>query len=365
MVRRLDFRSNDDELGYGADNPLRIETDRLVIRAIDEDDLSTFHAIAGRREIALMLASIPHPLSLDAARDWVAERVYRGRNGFSAGIYRRDGTLVGCIGLVNKPPTVNYFLGPEHWGKGYATEALVAFLDWCAERFRLTEIRAGALHDNVGSHRVLEKAGFRFTHIARHQPPIRPEPDRLLMYWKGFGAPEPLAISTERLYLHPIHPAHAARLSQLGDDPLVARMLTFIELPFTPERARTWITPKEDNPDVHRLAISNVEGHLVGACALAIIGRLGAITGWIGRGWWHSGYGGEAARGLITIAFARFPALERLECCIMHDNATAMRIMENLGFEQTGQNFATSPTRDERTLEYLYRLKRSRFEGAV
>jgi RimJ/RimL family protein N-acetyltransferase len=117
--------------------------------------MGTFHAIAGRRDVALMLASIPHPLSLKDARGWVAERVYRGRPGFSAGIYRHDGTLVGCIGLVSQPLTVNYFLGPDHWGRGYATEALIAFLDWCAERFSLTEIRAGAMHDTVGSHRVL------------------------------------------------------------------------------------------------------------------------------------------------------------------------------------------------------------------
>ena len=71
-------------------DPLLIETDRLVIRAIDEDDLPTFHEIAGRREVALMLASVPHPLSLDAAREWIAGRVYQAQPGFSAGIYRRN-----------------------------------------------------------------------------------------------------------------------------------------------------------------------------------------------------------------------------------------------------------------------------------
>jgi RimJ/RimL family protein N-acetyltransferase len=342
-------------------DPLLIETDRLVIRAIDEDDLPTFHEIAGRREVALMLASVPHPLSLDAAREWIAGRVYQAQPGFSAGIYRRDGTLVGCIGLVKQPTTVNYFLGPDHWGQGYATEALTAFLDWCAERFGLTEIRAGAMHDNVGSHRVLEKAGFRFTHVARHRPPIRPEPDRLLMFWKGFGAPEPLIIHTERLFMHPIRPAYAERLSQLGDDPLVARMLTSIILPFTPERARAWITPEGGSPDEYRLAITTSEGHLVGACAFSVDGKSGTITGWIGREWWCNGYGGEAARGLTADAFARFAEVEQLECSVMQDNAAAIQIMQKLGFELMGENLITSPARDRQTLAHLFYLTRQRF----
>jgi RimJ/RimL family protein N-acetyltransferase len=343
-------------------NPFLIETDRLVIRAIDEDDLPAFHAIAGRREVALMLASVPHPLSLDAARDWVAERAYRNRPGFSAGIYRRDGMLVGCIGLVSQPLTVNYFLGSDHWGQGYATEALIAFLDWCAKRFGLTEIRAGAMHDNVGSHRVLEKSGFRFTHVARHRPPVRPEPDRLMMFWKGFGGPEPLVIPTKRLFVHPIRPAYAVRLSELGDDPLVARMLTSISLPFTPERARAWITPERCDPGEHRLAITTSEGYLVGACALSIGGNSGTITGWIGRERWREGYGGEVARGLAADAFARFSVLEQLECSVMHDNAAAIRIMQKLGFEVAGEDLVTSPTRGEQALAYVFRLTRARFD---
>jgi len=309
-----------------------------------------------------MLASVPHPLSLDVARDWVAQRAYRGRPGFSAGIYRRDGSLVGCISLVNQPVTVNYFLSPEHWGKGYATEALIPFLDWCADQFGLTEIRAGALHDNFGSHRVLEKAGFRLTHVTRHQPPIRSEPDRLFMYWKGFGAPEPLAISTERLYLHPIHLAHAARLSQISDHPLLAQMLTYIALPFTPKRAEAWIQQAGNAPDVHRLAITSAEGYLIGACELSISRNFGSITGWIGPQQWRNGYGAEATQALATVAFTRFPAIERLECGVMHDNTAAIRILHNLGFERATGRLATSPVRDAETLEFLFRLTRTQFE---
>ena len=79
--------------------PLVIETERLSLRGIEEEHLTAFHAAASQREVADMLASIPHPLSLDDARDWLGAREYAGVPGFVAGIFLKDGTLIGCIGL--------------------------------------------------------------------------------------------------------------------------------------------------------------------------------------------------------------------------------------------------------------------------
>ena len=137
-------------------------------------------------------------------------------------------------------------------------------------------------------------------------------------------------------------------------------MLTYIELPFTPERARDWMKSQDGDSEVYRLAITTKEGHLAGACALVILGKSGTVTGWIGRDRWRNGYGGEAARGLVTVAYTIFPALEQLECGVMHDNIAAIRILQNLGFEQTGEVFAKSPARDEETSECLFRLTRSK-----
>ena len=145
----------------------RIETSRLVIRPFESKDTKDFHAIAGRREIAENLAGIPHPMSEDDARQWLAERTYQGQPEFAVGIFKLDGTLVGCIGISSNPVTTYYFLASEYWGLGYATEALNPFLSWCANEFDITEVKVGVSHNNVGSQRVLEKAGFRQTHVAR------------------------------------------------------------------------------------------------------------------------------------------------------------------------------------------------------
>jgi RimJ/RimL family protein N-acetyltransferase len=52
---------------------------------------------------------------------------------------------------------VSYWLGKAHWGKGYATQALAAFL---AEANRTRPIYARVAKDNLPSRRVLEKCGF-------------------------------------------------------------------------------------------------------------------------------------------------------------------------------------------------------------
>ena len=69
-----------------------------------------------------------------------------------------DGVLVGDIvsWVEEGRREVGYWIGREHWGRGYATAALRLLLDEVAER----PIEARAAEHNVGSRRVLEHCGF-------------------------------------------------------------------------------------------------------------------------------------------------------------------------------------------------------------
>lgn len=67
---------------------------------------------------------------------------------------------LGVIGL-NPHGMVGYQLDPTAWGKGYATEALNAYLLVLFKNFPdLEEVYADAIESNIGSRRVLEKCGF-------------------------------------------------------------------------------------------------------------------------------------------------------------------------------------------------------------
>ena len=65
--------------------------------------------------------------------------------------------------LVNKKykrAEVWYKIHSEFWRNGYATESLKAVLNFGFETLKLNRIEAGCAVDNVGSFKVLEKAGM-------------------------------------------------------------------------------------------------------------------------------------------------------------------------------------------------------------
>jgi RimJ/RimL family protein N-acetyltransferase len=76
-----------------------------------------------------------------------------------------DGAIAGTIASfrIDDQLEVTYWVERTHWGKGIASAALQMLLAETAER----PVYARAAADNVGSLRVLEKAGFRRTGVDR------------------------------------------------------------------------------------------------------------------------------------------------------------------------------------------------------
>jgi RimJ/RimL family protein N-acetyltransferase len=70
-----------------------------------------------------------------------------------------DGEVAGTVASWGDPDEreVTYWIGRSYWGKGIATGALKAFLTVDPSR----PLHARVAFDNVASHRVLEKCGFR------------------------------------------------------------------------------------------------------------------------------------------------------------------------------------------------------------
>jgi RimJ/RimL family protein N-acetyltransferase len=76
-----------------------------------------------------------------------------------------DGAIAGTIGSfrIDDQLEVTYWVDRAYWGKGVASAALQILLSETAER----PVYARAASDNVGSLRVLEKAGFRRVGVDR------------------------------------------------------------------------------------------------------------------------------------------------------------------------------------------------------
>lgn len=63
---------------------------------------------------------------------------------------------------------MGYFLGRDHWGRGIATWAVKAAVEWLFAHTDLLRLYAQPLARNAASCRVLEKAGFQLEGTLRH-----------------------------------------------------------------------------------------------------------------------------------------------------------------------------------------------------
>jgi RimJ/RimL family protein N-acetyltransferase len=143
----------------------RVETDRLTIRELQDEDWQALQTLGGVADVARMLFSVKAPWSEAEVKLWIERSKFRGRTGFRTAVCLKDGPMIGSLGLGRSPgaaeETCAYFLGQDYWGQGYATEAMRGFLTACYDRFDLDIIEADHFTDNPASGRVLQKLGFQ------------------------------------------------------------------------------------------------------------------------------------------------------------------------------------------------------------
>ena len=112
----------------------------------------------------------------------LADTADPGRPAFHAVVERSSGALIGWAGLsvpdflpeVLPAVEVGWRLGPDHRGRGYATEAGTAALRWAFEDLGLDAVVSIFEPDNAASGRVMDRlgfdAGFATTHPTRGLP---------------------------------------------------------------------------------------------------------------------------------------------------------------------------------------------------
>ena len=61
-----------------------------------------------------------------------------------------------------------YWIAPDAWGRGFATEAGVGLMSWVIGEHNVKAFTAGHIDDNLASGRVLTKLGFVYTGRSRY-----------------------------------------------------------------------------------------------------------------------------------------------------------------------------------------------------
>jgi RimJ/RimL family protein N-acetyltransferase len=138
-------------------------TERLVVRRFRPTDGPGLHAILSRPEAVrfepygVQDAAACERIARDRAADprfWAVERA-------------ADGVLLGTLYLApaEDPAWATYEVGfvfhPDHWGRGYATEAARALLDHVFGDLGAHRVLAHCDPRNAASWRLLERLGMR------------------------------------------------------------------------------------------------------------------------------------------------------------------------------------------------------------
>ena len=145
-----------------------IETERLILRPFEADDLDIIYRIYSDSET---LYYTPFdPMNMEEAKQHLNRIIEEGKqvprlSYELAVVLKETGEKLGRTHLLIDPETdtgmIGWLLLKEHRGKHYATEMTEALLTWCFDELHLHSANAVCNPENITSWKVLEKAGMR------------------------------------------------------------------------------------------------------------------------------------------------------------------------------------------------------------
>jgi RimJ/RimL family protein N-acetyltransferase len=147
-----------------------LETERLALRRPTLADVKAIAQLANDRRIAENTRRLPHPYLQDHAIEFVRAMAADRRE--TVFLIEHTHTPIGIVGIdwrEQDTPELGYWLGVEHWGRGFGTEAARAVIDFFFEEFDAEHLISGARVANPSSRNILEKCGFQWSGVELHR----------------------------------------------------------------------------------------------------------------------------------------------------------------------------------------------------
>lgn len=132
----------------------------------DAKDLAA--ALSNKKVQDNLRDGLPYPYTEQDGEDYISAMLSADENDIFAFAVTADGKVVGSIGAFrgvnvhSKTAELGYYIGEEYWGKGTMTEAVKQICEYVFSRTDIIRIYAEPFAYNIGSCRVLEKAGFSY-----------------------------------------------------------------------------------------------------------------------------------------------------------------------------------------------------------
>ena len=147
-----------------------LETERLMLRRPTLADVKAIAHLANDRRIAENTRRLPHPYSQEHAIEFVRGTADDDRG--TVFLIESNFVPIGVVGIdwrQPEAPELGYWLGVDHWGQGFGTEAARAVIDFTFEEFDVEHLMSGARVSNPSSRNILEKCGFQWSGVELHR----------------------------------------------------------------------------------------------------------------------------------------------------------------------------------------------------
>ncbi|WP_052959080.1 GNAT family N-acetyltransferase [Methanoculleus sediminis] len=157
------------------DQPPVLATDRLLLRPYTLADASAVQRLCGDYAVSATTL-LPYPYPDGLAEIWIAslrEGAERGDAAAFAVTLARGGALIGGARLrietAHARGELGFWIAKSCWGRGYATEAVRAVIEYGFRVLGLHRIHAMHFSRNPASGRVMEKCGMMHeAHLREH-----------------------------------------------------------------------------------------------------------------------------------------------------------------------------------------------------
>ena len=161
------------QIWHAVGGTVRIKTERLVLRRHTIEDADRLHDMFGADEKMFEYSGWDPYATREMARKTIQGFIDKYDEEFFFGwAIESDGELIGTIGAYDHNAEadsieIGISIGRRNWGKGYATEALKAVLEYLTENKKIRVVKAWCASGNIGSRRIMEKCGMQLTSIDR------------------------------------------------------------------------------------------------------------------------------------------------------------------------------------------------------
>ena len=158
-----------------------IETERLLLREVEEPDFDAIHDYASDPEVVQYVPWGPNTERV--TRDFIENCITKAEADprleyVLAVVPKRQSRLVGTVGIYLSSAgahsaMLGYAYGREAWGDGIATEAARPMMELAFDVLGVDRVWASCDSDNSASARVLQKVGMTLEGHLRHDQIIR------------------------------------------------------------------------------------------------------------------------------------------------------------------------------------------------